>query len=68
MIAKTIEEMKNGKRSFLIITHYPRILTQIKIDYVHIIVNGKIVKTGGPQLAQEIEADGYSSYLEDSHV
>ena len=60
--------MKNGKRSFLIITHYPRILTQIKIDYVHIIVNGKIVKTGGPQLAQEIEADGYSSYLEDSHV
>jgi len=68
LIAKTIEEMKNGKRSFLIITHYPRILTQIKIDYVHIIVNGKIVKTGGPQLAQEIEADGYSSYLEDSHV
>ncbi len=51
---------KNPKTSVLIITHYPRILEYIKPQFVHMMVCGKIVKTGGCDLAFEIEKKGYS--------
>jgi Fe-S cluster assembly ATP-binding protein len=44
---------------FLVITHYPRILQHIHADVVHILIDGRIVKTGGPELAEQIERDGY---------
>lgn len=46
--------------SFLIVTHYQRILDYIKPDFVHIMQDGRIVKSGGPELAQEVDASGYS--------
>lgn len=60
---KTISEGVNSlrdKSSFLIITHYKRLLEYIKPDYIHVLANGKIVKSGGMELADELEAKGYS--------
>ncbi len=51
---------------FLIITHYPRILQHITADVVHIMLDGRIVKTGGPELAQTIERDGYEGIREET--
>ena len=50
------------KMQFLIITHNTRILQNLKVDYVHILVDGKIVKTGSSELAEEIEKEGYGKY------
>ena len=53
-------ESDEGKDiGFLLITHYPRILKYVPADVVHILIDGRIVKTGGPELADEIERDGY---------
>ena len=61
--------MKDNKdSSLLIITHYPRILEYLKPDYVHILKDGKIVKSGDLNLALEIEKDGYSSVTGDDNV
>ncbi len=49
----------------LAITHYTRLLRELKVDRVHILVKGRIVAVGGPDLADELEADGYSAYVED---
>jgi Fe-S cluster assembly ATP-binding protein len=68
LISKAITELNDGKRSFLIITHYPRILKYIKPDFVHILAHGKILLSGGEQLAHDIEEHGYSSYLKGKHV
>ena len=53
---------KNENNAVLIITHNTKILKSLKVDYVHILVDGKIVKTGDASLAQEIEENGYSQY------
>jgi Fe-S cluster assembly ATP-binding protein len=50
---------------FLVITHYPRILKHVPADVVHILIDGRIVKTGGPELADEIERDGYDGVREE---
>lgn len=50
--------------SILLITHYNRILRYVKPDFVHVFADGKIVRTGGPELAEELEANGYDSYIE----
>ncbi len=55
------EDPAGGETGFLIITHYPRILQHITADVVHIMVGGRIVKEGGPELAMEIERDGYDA-------
>ena len=61
-VSKGIEMYKNDENAVLIITHNTRILENLKVDYVHILVDGKIVKTGDASLAQEIEEKGYSQY------
>ena len=61
-VSKGIEMYKNEENAVLIITHNTRILENLKVDYVHILVDGKIVKTGDASLAQEIEENGYSQY------
>lgn len=62
LISKAISEMNDGKRCFLIITHYPRILKYVKPDRVHILAGGRIVRSGDASLAHEIEEKGYSSF------
>ncbi len=61
-VSKGISMYKNDKNAVLIITHNTKILENLKVDYVHILVDGKIVKTGGQELAREIEEKGYSQY------
>lgn len=62
IVSKGIEMFKNDENGILIITHNTKILHSLKVDYVHILVNGKIVKTGSQELAKEIEENGYSQY------
>jgi Fe-S cluster assembly ATP-binding protein len=47
----------------LLITHYTRILRYIKPDFVHVFVNGRIAEEGGPELAEQLEAEGYDKYV-----
>ncbi len=61
-VSKGIEMFKNKNNAILIITHNTKILHSLKVDYVHVLVNGKIVKTGTQELAKEIEENGYAQY------
>lgn len=61
-VSKGIEMFKNSKNAVLIITHNTKILHSLKVDYVHILINGQIVKTGSAELAKEIEENGYGRY------
>ena len=61
-VSKGIEMFKNDKNAVLIITHNTRILHSLDVDYVHVLINGKIVKTAGKKLAKEIEEQGYEKY------
>jgi len=63
LIADAIQSLQDGTRCFLIITHYPRILKYITPDRVHILSKGRLVASGGPELAHKIEEKGYSSYV-----
>ena len=53
--------MRDKESSFLIITHYQRLLNYIKPDFVHVLINGQIVKSGGSEIALELESKGYES-------
>ena len=61
-VSKGIKLFKNEHNSVLIITHNNKILKDLDVDYVHILVDGKIVKTGNKDLAKEIEEKGYKEY------
>ena len=61
-VSKGIEMFKNENNAVLIITHNTKILHSLNVDYVHVLVDGKIVKTGSQELAQEIEENGYGRY------
>ena len=63
IISKSIQAMRTNNRSFIIITHYHRILEHLDADHVHILSKGKIVKTGGKDLAIEIEKKGFKAVL-----
>jgi Fe-S cluster assembly ATP-binding protein len=62
IVADGVNSMRSEGRSFLIITHYQRLLDYIKPDFVHVLVDGQIVKSGGPELAEELEVKGYATY------
>ncbi len=62
VVSKGISMYKNNKNAVLIITHSTKILQDLKVDYVHILVDGKIIKTGKSSLAKEIEENGYERY------
>ena len=64
-VSEGINRMKDGKRTFLIITHYRRILDYIHPDYIHVLQDGKIVKTGGPELVDILESQGYHALQKD---
>ena len=63
VVSDGVNALRDAERSFLIITHYQRLLDYIKPDVVHVLAHGKIVKTGGPELALELEANGYADYI-----
>ena len=63
LVAEGVNALRDAGRGFLVITHYQRLLDHIKPDVVHIMASGKIVKTGGPELALEVENNGYSEIL-----
>jgi Fe-S cluster assembly ATP-binding protein len=63
LVAEGVNALRSEGRSFLVITHYQRLLDHIKPDVVHIMANGRIVKSGGPELALEVEKNGYSDIL-----
>jgi Fe-S cluster assembly ATP-binding protein len=59
IVANGVNSMRSKDRSFLVVTHYQRLLNYIVPDFVHVLVNGKIVKSGGKELALELEEKGY---------
>ncbi|MDP4031914.1 MAG: Fe-S cluster assembly ATPase SufC [Pseudorhodobacter sp.] len=63
LVAEGVNALRDGGRSFLVITHYQRLLDHIQPDVVHIMADGRIVRTGGPELALEVEQNGYGDLL-----
>ena len=64
MVGEVVNSLRTPERGFLVITHYQRLLDYIKPDAVHILANGRIVKSGGPELAKELEQSGYDQFIE----
>ena len=63
IVGKGVTNLKNKDRGMLVITHYQRLLDHIIPDFVHIMVKGKIIESGGPDLAKLVEKEGYKSFL-----
>ena len=61
-VADGVNAMRSAERSFLIITHYQRLLNYIEPDHVHIMINGRVVRSGGKELAEELERTGYEQW------
>ena len=61
IVAKGVNSLRKKDNSFLIITHYQRLLNYIKPDFVHVLIGGKIIKSGGSELALELEKKGYEN-------
>jgi len=62
IVSEGVNSLREKNNSFLIITHYQRLLNYIKPDFVHVLINGKIIKSGGPELALELEKKGYENF------
>ncbi len=63
VVADGVNALRDGQRSFLVITHYQRLLDYIKPDVVHVLAGGRIVETGGPELALRLEDEGYAKFI-----
>ncbi len=63
IVSAGVNALRSPERSFLIITHYQRLLNYIVPDHVHVLVGGRIVASGGTELAEQLEAEGYARYL-----
>ena len=63
LVAEGVNALRDAGRSFLVITHYQRLLDHIRPDHVHIMAAGRIIKSGGPDLALEVEENGYAALL-----
>jgi len=68
IVADGVNQLRNEKRSFVVITHYQRLLDYIVPDHVHVLVNGRIVRSGGKELALELEEKGYDWIREETGV
>jgi Fe-S cluster assembly ATP-binding protein len=64
IVSEGVNALRSPDRSFLVITHYQRLLNYIVPDTVHVMAHGRIARSGGPELAQELEANGYADYRE----
>ncbi|NNE33586.1 MAG: Fe-S cluster assembly ATPase SufC, partial [Rhodothermales bacterium] len=65
IVAKGVNDLRSSERSFLVITHYQRLLNYIVPDFVHVLVDGRIVKSGDKSLALRLEEEGYDWVRED---
>jgi Fe-S cluster assembly ATP-binding protein len=69
VVADGVNSLRGPEMGILLVTHYQRILNYIKPDFVHVMINGRIVRSGGPELAHELEAQGYDwlrkDYMDD---
>ncbi|MCC6913473.1 MAG: Fe-S cluster assembly ATPase SufC [Rhodospirillaceae bacterium] len=63
IVSEGVNTLRSPERAFLIITHYQRLLNYIVPDHVHVLVGGKVVASGGKELAEQLEAEGYARYL-----
>ncbi len=68
LVAEGVNALRSEGRGFLVITHYQRLLDHIQPDVVHILADGRIIKTGGPELALEVEQNGYAGILAEAGV
>ena len=68
VVTSGINALRNPDRSFLLITHYQRMLQHIKPDRVHILVGGRILRSGGPELALEVEKSGYDGLEQEANA
>lgn len=68
IVAQGIQEVRRDRPSLgiVLITHYQRLLDEVKPDFVHILIDGRIVKSGGMELATELEKNGYDAYRSES--
>jgi Fe-S cluster assembly ATP-binding protein len=62
IVAQGVNAMRSSERSMLVVTHYQRLLTYVVPDFVHVLVDGRIVRSGGADLALELEEKGYTSF------
>ena len=60
MVAEGVNTLRNPERAFVVITHYQRLLDYIVPDFVHVLADGKIVQSGGKELALKLEEEGYA--------
>ena len=60
IVAKGVNALRSPSRAMILVTHYQRLLNYIVPDFVHVLVNGRIVRSGGPELALELEERGYA--------
>ena len=63
VVSEGVNALRADKRSFLVITHYQRLLEYIKPDVIHVLANGRVVRSGGPELALELEKSGYKDFI-----
>ena len=63
IVGEGVDQLRSEDRSFLIVTHYQRLLNFVKPDFVHVFINGDIVETGNYELSQKLEREGYDSYI-----
>lgn len=68
VVSDGVNALRSPQRGFLIITHYQRLLDYIKPDSVHVMARGRVMKSGGPELALELEARGYQEYVAEEMV
>jgi len=68
IVSEGVNSLRDGKRGFLVITHYQRLLDYIVPDKVHVMVGGRIIQTGGPELAKELEQTGYADWSEEGRA
>ena len=62
-VSEGVNALRAKDRGFLVITHYQRLLDYIKPDTVHVMAKGRILRSGGPELALELETSGYKDYI-----
>jgi Fe-S cluster assembly ATP-binding protein len=68
IVAKGVNSLMNPENALILITHYQRLLDYIRPDFVHVMMDGKIVRSGGPELALELEEKGYDWLVQESYV
>ena len=68
IVSEGVNALTGPNRSFLIITHYQRILNYIKPDFVHVLYNGQIIESGGPELALRLEEEGYDNIIKEKEM